>query len=47
MGEKCILKPENTHKHNNMPATKQQWDNDPSSTLIMNKYTPGWFFLKS
>ena len=41
-------KPENRHKHehNNKHVTKQQGNNDPSSTLFMNKFTPKSFFLK-
>ena len=41
-------KPENRHKHehNNKHVTKQQGNNDPSSTLFMNKFTPKPCFLK-
>ena len=47
MGEIYIPKPENTHKHeHNMLVTKQQ-GNVPSSVLIMNKFAPKYFFLKS
>ena len=41
VGEICIPKPENGHKHehNNRLVTKQQGNNDPSLTLIINKFT--------
>ena len=37
---------ENTHKHNNKLATKQQGNKNPSSTLNMNKFTSKPFFSK-
>ena len=41
VGEICIPKPENNHKHeHNKLVTRQQGNNVPSSTLIMNKFTP-------
>ena len=38
----CILKPKNTHKDelNNKHMTKQKGNNDPSSSLVMIKFTP-------
>ena len=34
------------HEHNKKHVTKQQGNNDPSSTLFMNKFTPKPCFLK-
>ena len=42
-------KPENKHKHehNSKHVTTQQGNNDPSSTVCINTFTPKPFFLKS